>query len=66
MSKSERRPKTEFLQIRVAPDDRVRIDRAAASEFLDTSTWARKVILEAVLRLEGDGKPRAKPAATGR
>jgi hypothetical protein len=37
--------KTEFLQIRVSPEDRARMDAAAAAEHLDTSTWARRLLL---------------------
>ena len=40
--------KTEFLQIRVTPEDLVRIREAAEADHLDTSTWARRVILRAV------------------
>jgi hypothetical protein len=40
--------KTEFLQIRVSPEDLLRIRRAAEEDHLDTSTWARRVILQAV------------------
>jgi hypothetical protein len=40
--------KTEFLQIRVSPDDLIRIREAAEADHLDTSTWARRVILRAV------------------
>lgn len=63
MPKGKGNPKSEFLQIRVTKQDRNRIDRAASKEFLDTSTWARKVILEAVARLEsklGDGNSGTK------
>ena len=52
MPKGKGNPKSEFLQIRMTTQDRTRIDRAAAREFLDTSTWARKIILEAVARVE--------------
>ena len=41
-------PKTEFLQIRLTPDDRERLRRAAASEFIEQSTWARRAILQAL------------------
>lgn len=37
--------KTEFLQIRLSPTDRSRIERAAQAEHLDLSTWARQAIL---------------------
>ena len=37
--------KTEFLQIRLSPADRSRIERAALAEHLDLSTWARQAIL---------------------
>lgn len=40
--------RTEFLQIRLTPEDRRRIERAADAEHLDLSTWARRVILLAV------------------
>lgn len=44
--------KTDFLQIRVAPDDLSRIRKAAEADHLDTSTWARRVILRAVDKWE--------------
>ena len=34
--------RTAFLQIRLTPADRERIDQAAAAEHLDSSTWARR------------------------
>lgn len=40
--------KTDFLQIRLAPEDRVRIQQAASADYLDVSTWARRAILRAV------------------
>lgn len=52
-------PKTEFLQIRVSPADKRRIEKAARSQYLDASTWARQVLLRAVDRWEseqGDGE----------
>ena len=52
MPKGKGNPKSEFLQIRVTSQDRTRIDQTAESQHLDTSTWARKVILDAVQRLE--------------
>jgi len=50
---SPRRPKprsvkTEFLQIRLSANDRTRIQRAAAANYLDPSTWARQILLKAV------------------
>lgn len=44
--------KTEFLQIRVTPEDRVRIERAASANHLELSTWARQAILLAVAATE--------------
>ncbi len=41
-------PKTEFLQIRLAPADLARIREAAEEDHLEASTWARRVLLRAV------------------
>lgn len=46
--------KTKFLQIRLTPEDRDRIRRAAEASHLDVSTWARQKILDAVERWEDD------------
>lgn len=51
-------PKTQFLQIRISPEDRKRVEAAAQAEFLDVSTWARRVILQALA--ESDRKKPAK------
>ncbi len=40
--------KTEFLQIRLAPQDRDRVIQAANANHLEPSTWARQVILRAL------------------
>jgi predicted transcriptional regulator len=50
--------KTEFLQIRISPEDRDRMRRLAESEHLDLSTWARRALLQAVERFES--RPNAK------
>lgn len=39
-------PKTHFLQIRLSPEDHDRVRQAADAEFLDASTWARRVLLQ--------------------
>ena len=44
--------KTRFLQIRLSPEDKTRMERVAEAEHLDTSTWARRVLLKAVERWE--------------
>lgn len=46
-------PKTEFLQIRLTPEERQRIETAAGAEHLRASTWARKILLTELDRLEG-------------
>ena len=46
--------KSEFLQIRLTPEDRRRIERAAAATHLEPSTWARQAILNAVERAEAE------------
>lgn len=50
---SDRRDKP--LRIRLTPDERARIDRAAESIGLQTSGWARMVLLKAAL----DSSPQA-------
>ena len=44
--------KTRFLQIRLSPEDRKKVESAASAEFLDVSTWARRVLLQAVAELD--------------
>ena len=55
--------KTDFLQIRVTPEDRARIQRAAVEDYLDASTWARRAILRAVEESERRGGHRSDRAA---
>lgn len=50
--------KTEFLQIRMSPEDRERIDRIAAASHLESSTWARQAILRAVELAENEAAGR--------
>ena len=45
-------PKQRFLQIRLTEVDRRRVARAAEADHLDDSTWARRVILNAVDEFE--------------
>lgn len=40
--------KTEFLQIRLSPQDRDRVIQVANANHLEPSTWARQVILRAL------------------
>ncbi len=44
--------KTQFLQIRFTPEDRDRIWDAATADHLDPSTWARRIILQALSQRE--------------
>jgi len=46
-------PRTEFLQIRITPEDRERFQRVAEAEHLDLSTWARRTLLQAIDQVEG-------------
>jgi hypothetical protein len=55
-------PKTEFLQIRCSPEDRARMQKAADSEHLDLSTWARRVLLQTVTKMEEKKTGRLKVA----
>lgn len=46
--------KEQFLHIRLSREDKKRVEAAATANYLDTSTWARMVILQAVERTEGE------------
>jgi hypothetical protein len=58
-------PRTEFLQIRITPDDRDLFRRVAEAEHLDVSTWARRVLLQAVDQIEGRSAPPRRRVAEG-
>lgn len=51
--------RTEFLQIRLTPDDRRTLEAVAQIEHLDLSTWARQTLLKAA-------DERVKPASKSR
>lgn len=55
-------PKTEFLQIRISPEDQERFRRVADEEHLDVSTWARRLLLQAVERYDNREVPRRRVA----
>jgi hypothetical protein len=40
--------KSKFLQVRVSDEEKARIERAARAHYIDTSTWARMKIMQAV------------------
>jgi hypothetical protein len=54
--------KTHALLIRLTPEDRARLQRIAEANFLETSTWARQVLLRAVEEAERETPP--PPRAT--
>ena len=58
-------PRTEFLQIRITPEDRDLFRRVAEAEHLDVSTWARRVLLQAVDQIEGRSAPPRRRVAEG-
>jgi len=53
--------KSRFLQIRLSPEDRKRIDAAAASQYLDASTLARQVLLQVLEDYEQRRTQERKP-----
>ncbi len=55
--------KTDALLIRLTPEDRARLQRAADAHYLEASTWARQILLRAVT--EAEAAAPARPA-TGR
>ncbi len=40
--------KSKFLQVRVTAEDKARIERVAHAHYIDTSTWARMTVMQAV------------------
>ena len=47
--------KEQFLHIRFSQQDKKRVAAAATENHLDTSTWARQMIMRAVERVEREG-----------
>lgn len=41
-------PRSEILHVRLSPEERERLRRAAKVEYLDQSAWARRAILQAL------------------
>ena len=58
--------KTDALLIRLTPEDKVRLQRVAEAVYLDTSTWARQVLLRAAASAEGERTAGAPPRRTAR
>jgi hypothetical protein len=48
--------KTERLVIRISPADKKLVERAAAADDLEVSTWARRIIVQAARRRDAKGK----------
>ena len=46
--------KEQFLHIRLSKKDKERVEAAANASYLDMSTWARMVIMQAVERAEAE------------
>ena len=55
--------KTDALLIRLTPEDRARLQRAAEAHYLEASTWARQILLRAVAEIEAAAPTRS---VTGR
>ena len=49
--------KTNFLQIRLTPSDRTRLDQVARERHLETATFARQLLLDALERIEREAAP---------
>ena len=58
--------KTDALLIRLTPADKTRLQRIAEAAYLDASTWARQILLQAVARAEGERPSSAPPRRTAR
>lgn len=59
-------PKTDALLIRLTPADKARLQRVADAAYLDASTWARQILLQAVAHAEGDRPSSTPPRRTAR
>ena len=44
--------RTALIQIRVTPEHKKRIERAAKAKFLEPSAWARSVVMQSVVEWE--------------
>ena len=44
--------RTALIQIRVTPEHKKRIERAAKARFLEPSAWARSVVMQSVVEWE--------------
>lgn len=53
-------PKTDALLIRLTPADKARLQRVAEAVYLDTSTWARQILLQAATAAEAE-RPASLP-----
>jgi uncharacterized protein (DUF1778 family) len=62
--RSKANPKTDFLVIRISPEDRGLVAEAAAEEDLEVSTWARRVVLQAA-RKAAERRARRKRRGAG-
>lgn len=50
--------KTEFLQIRLTPENSQHLRRVAEAEHLDESTWSRRAILQALANWDAEHTPK--------
>ncbi len=57
--------KTDFLQIRMTPENSRRLSRVAEADHLDESTWARRAILQALDHWEALEQRGDSPDAQG-
>ena len=46
--------KSERLVVRLSPDDRALLERVAAADELEVSTWVRRTAVQAARRAEAD------------
>lgn len=53
--------KTEFLQIRLTPENSRHLRRVAEADHLDESTWSRRAILRALASWDAEHKPTDPP-----
>lgn len=58
--------KSERLVVRLSPDDRALLERVAAADELEVSTWVRRTAVQAARRAEADSSQENRGQTRGK